>query len=200
VRRDLNWWKTLLPLWHGVAAIAPVRSEITIATDASGKKGIGGIWFATGNMFSTRMPKRHRSKHIHYKEMHTVLYAFAEWSEKWSGQSVNTEYDNDAVVVAINKRIIRGAAIQPLQSLLLITAIQDITVRVTWISRKANTIADALSRFNKKYLANLLGAQLASTLRSRKPSQISQKISRLKRNITSTTLRTYPPTIISTIS
>ena len=108
-RRDLNWWKTLLPLWHGVAAIAPVRSEITIATDASGKKGIGGIWFATGSMFSTGTPKRHRSKHIDYEEMHAVLYAFAEWSENWSGQLVNVLCDNDAVVVAINKKTIRGA-------------------------------------------------------------------------------------------
>jgi hypothetical protein len=198
-RRDLNWWKTLLPLWHGVAAIAPVRSEITIATDASGKKGIGGIWFATGSMFSTRIPKRHRSKHIDYKEMHAVLYAFAEWSENWSGQAVNVLCDNDAVVVAINKKTIRGAAIQPLQSLLLLAAIQDIAVRATWISTKANAIADALSRFDKKRLANLVGAQLASTLRSRQPSQISQKISRLKRNITSTTPRTRPPAVTSTI-
>lgn len=191
-RRDLHWWKTLLPIWPGVTAIAPERQEFTIATDASGTKGIGGIWFATREVFSTRMPRRHRKKHINFKEMFAVLYAFAQWGDKWRGHEVHVLCDNEAVVTGITKGTIRGAAIQPLQSLLLIAALQDIAVRVTWISTKANAIADSLSRFDMEKFANLVGSQPIRILPRRQPSQISQKISLLKHNITSTT--DCPPT------
>src|SRR5271169_56840 len=183
-RRDLIWWKTLLPLWSGISAIAPKRQEITIATDASGRKGIGGIWLKPMKMFSTRMPRRHRTKHINYKEMFAILYAFAEWCDDWKGQSVNIHCDNDAVVKGVNKSTIRGAAIHPLQSLLLLAATRDIVVRATWIPTKENAIADALSRFDMKRLANLVGVQGISIPQSRQPSQISKKISLLKQTIT----------------
>src|SRR5436190_13136952 len=55
------------------------KPRLHIATDASGKKGIGGVWFEGEgqNMFSTRLARRHRSKHINWKELFTVLYASA---------------------------------------------------------------------------------------------------------------------------
>jgi hypothetical protein len=185
-RRDLEWWKTLLPIWSGVSAIAPARQIIEIATDASGKKGIGGIWFATMDMFSTRMPRRHRAKHINYKEMHAVLHAFALWGDSWKGHLVEVKCDNEAVVMGINKKTIRGAAIGPLQHLLLLAAVLDVEVRATWISSEENALADALSRFDMTRVSELTG-QLNYSLPSRQPSLISERISRLKQNITSTT-------------
>jgi Reverse transcriptase (RNA-dependent DNA polymerase) len=186
-RRDLQWWKTLLPLWSGIAAIALTRTKTTIATDASGRKGIGGIWFATMKMFSTRLPRRHRTKHINYKEMHAIWHAFAEWSDAWRGHAVEIKCDNIPVVAGINNRTIRGDAIDPLQSLLLLAAIHDIEVRATWIPTKENAIADALSRFDMNKLANLVGQQHTDSLQSRQPSRISHKTSLLKHNTTSTT-------------
>jgi len=59
------------------------RPRIYIATDASGRKGIGGICFESQQLFSTRVPRRHRGKHINWKELFAVLYAFADWSEDW---------------------------------------------------------------------------------------------------------------------
>ena len=125
--------------------------------------------------------------------MYAVLYAFAQWGDKWRGHEVHILCDNEAVVTGISKKTIRGAAIQPLQSLLLIAAIQDIAVRVTWISTKANAIADSLSRFDMKKFANLVGSQPIRILPRRQPSHIQQKISLLKRSITSTT-DCLPPT------
>lgn len=185
-RRDLEWWRTLLPIWSGISAIAPARHQTTIATDASGKKGIGGVWFATMDMFSTRMPRRHRSKHINYKEMHAVLHAFAHWGDNWKGHLVEVQCDNEAVVAGINKKTIRGAAIGPLQHLLLLAAILDVDIRATWIPSEENALADALSRFEMKKVAQLTGQENVS-LPSRQASLIAEKISRLKQDITSTT-------------
>jgi hypothetical protein len=191
-RRDLQWWKALLPVWSGVSAIAPARRHTTIATDASGKKGIGGVWFATMEMFSTRMPRRHRTKHINYKEMHAVLYAFAKWGDHWKGQLVEARCDNEAVVTGINKKTIRGAAIGPLQHLLLLAAVLDVEIRATWIPTKENALADALSRFDLIRVARLTGQENVS-LPSRQPSHISQKISHLMQNFSSSMASQNPP-------
>jgi ribonuclease HI len=199
-RRDLQWWKTLLPMWSGISPIIPSRLETKIYTDASGKKGIGGYWESTREIFSTRLPRRQRKKHINYKEMFAILYAFAEWGTKWKGHRVTIYCDNEAVVKGINKRTIRGTAIAPLQDILLLAATLDIAVRAHWISTKENAIADALSRFDIKRIANLLGEQVTSSLRFRQPSNIVQKISCLKQNITSTTALLRAPAIISTNS
>jgi Reverse transcriptase (RNA-dependent DNA polymerase). len=190
-RRDLEWWKTLLPRWSGISAIAPARNHTMIATDASGKKGIGGVWFATMDMFSTRMPRRHRMKHINYKEMHAVLHAFAEWGENWKGQLVEVLCDNEAVVSGINNKTIRGVAIGPLQHLLLLAAILDVEIRATWISTDDNALADALSRFDLVKVATLTGQESFSPP-SRQTSRISQKISQLMQDFTSTTAQPRP--------
>jgi hypothetical protein len=43
-------------------------------TDASGAKEIGG--FYDERLFATRVPSRHRKKHINWKEMYAILHAF----------------------------------------------------------------------------------------------------------------------------
>lgn len=191
-KRDLKWWNTFLPIWSGVAAIDPPRETVTIATDASGKKGIGGIWFAEKKIFSTRIARKYRPLHINWKEMYAILYAFAAWGEQWKGNSVVVLCDNEAVVSGINKRTIRGKAIEPLQDIFLFAASYDIAVRAVWIPSKDNAIADALSRFDIKRLTNLVGVQVASSLCRRQPSIIKSKLSHLKRHFISTTASRSP--------
>jgi len=79
-------------------------------------------------MFSTRLKRRHRKKHINWKEMFAVLYAFASWSERWQDARVIVFSDNTSVVDGINKHTIRGAAINPLQRLFLVAARRNIEV------------------------------------------------------------------------
>ena len=77
------------------------------------------------------------------------------------GQSLVTFMcDNSAIVEALNKTTIRGDAIEPLQLIFLAAALFDIEVRSCWLSSEDNWIADALSRFNLKKLANLQLDQL----------------------------------------
>jgi len=75
-KRDLYWWTLLLHQWNGVAVIHSIsRPVITIYTDASGTKGIGGIW--EDKAFSVHLNRRHRTKHINWKEMYAIFFAMS---------------------------------------------------------------------------------------------------------------------------
>jgi hypothetical protein len=54
--------------------IQPSRVNHDVATDATGLQGIGGVY--NRQLFAQRVPARHRSKHINYKEMFAILHAF----------------------------------------------------------------------------------------------------------------------------
>ena len=98
------------------------------ATDASGTKGIGGIF--NGRIFSERVPSRHREKHIDWKEMFAILHAFILWHREWAGGRLRLACDNSAVVDAVIKKSIKGETINPLQMILLIAAIFDIEILI----------------------------------------------------------------------
>jgi hypothetical protein len=151
-KRDLSWWSSLLRNWHGKQLIRKHRTSYFIYTDASGSKGIGGWWGSQA--FSSRMPRRHRSKHINWKEAYAILFALAKWGQQLAGCQVTFMCDNSSIVDAINKTSIRGEAINPLQLILLTAALHDIVLHACWLSSEENWIADALSRFNLKRLAN----------------------------------------------
>src|SRR5436305_6983909 len=142
---DLRWWSTFLHNWSGVRLIRRARTDIHVYTDASGTKGIGGWW--SSHAFSTRIPRRHRSKHINWKEAYAILFALAKWGSEWEGCRVTFMCDNSAIVDAINKTTIRGDAINPLQLIFLTAALYDIEIRSCCLGSDDNWIADALSRF-----------------------------------------------------
>jgi ribonuclease HI len=187
-QNDLTWWAAFLPVWSGVSMIQISRKRVYIATNASGTKGIGGAWLQDDNVkiFSTRVNRRHRSKHINWKELFAIVYAFSSWSEQWGNKQVIVFCDNEAVVEGVNKRSIRGDAIHPLQTLFLLAAKRNIDVATVWVPSKANALADALSRFDRETVTNLLGQDAGSLLR-RQPSSITSKLSHLMQLSTSTT-------------
>jgi hypothetical protein len=152
-RSDLEWWRTFLYNWSGIRIIHPRRTHIFVYTDASGKKGIGG-WYGT-DAFSSNLPRDHYTKHINWKEAYAILFALAKWGESWKGYRITFMCDNSAIVDAIQKTTIRGEAIFPLQHILLTAALYDIEISSLWLSSEDNWIADSLSRFNLKRLANL---------------------------------------------
>jgi len=55
------------------------REIHNVATDASGVKGIGGIY--RRHVFSERIAAKHHSKHIDWKEMFAILHTFLLWPE-----------------------------------------------------------------------------------------------------------------------
>ena len=144
-KRDLRWWKLFLHQWHGISVIRSLpRPVITIYTDASGTKGLGGIWGTQA--FSVHVNRRHRGKHINWKEMFAIFFAVSLWADNWLGSRVVLMCDNSAVVDAINKKSMHGETIAILQLILLIAAIRDIELHAEWLPSEDNAIADALSR------------------------------------------------------
>lgn len=121
---DLQWWRIFLLSWSTVTIIQPSHVNHDTATDASGLKGIGGVY--KGQIFSERIPSRHCKKHINFKEMFAILHAFVLWHEQWATGRVRLACDNTAVVEGVKKRSINGPALRPLQTILLIAALFDI--------------------------------------------------------------------------
>src|SRR5947207_13686529 len=70
-KQDLHWWTRFLSSWPAISMIQCSRVNYDLATDASGLRGIGGIF--NGQIFSQRVPIRHRTKHINFKEMFAIL-------------------------------------------------------------------------------------------------------------------------------
>lgn len=123
---DLRWWHQFLTSWSSISMILLSWASFDVATDASGRKGIGGVYCR--QVFSERIPSRHKSKKIDWKKMFAVLHAFLLWHEEWSGGTVRLACDNSAVVDSINKRSIKGPAILPLQRILLIAMVYNIHI------------------------------------------------------------------------
>jgi len=87
--------------------------------------------------------------------MYAILYAFMLWHSHWENRKLLVYCDNEAVVEAINKCSIRGSTITPLQTLLLLAALFNISISAVWIPTASNSVTDALSRHDFNRLANL---------------------------------------------
>ena len=194
-KKDLKWWLIFLSSWSTISVIQLSRINHDVATDASGKKGIGGIY--NKQLFSDRVPARHRQKHINWKEMFAILHAFILCNEQWATGRVRLACDNAAVVQGINKRSINGPALRPLQTILLLAALFDIELIVFWIPSEENIVADAASRHQFDKLANLGFQDQIASLRRKNPAT---KISALRQKLHSyfTTQSRPPPDAITT--
>jgi hypothetical protein len=170
-RNDLRWWLQFLRSWSSISMIQLSRISFDVATDASGAKGIGGVHRRI--VFSERIPSRHKSKKIDWKEMFAILHAFMLWHEDWKGGIVRFACDNSAVVDALHKHSIKGPAIIPLQRIFLIAAVSDIEILAFWIPSRENMVADAASRFDYARLADL-GMQVSQDLP--RPALLRQKL------------------------
>jgi hypothetical protein len=125
------------------------RRFCDVATDASGAKGIGGVYRRI--VFSEQIPSRHKLQRIDWKELFAILL----WHEEWQGATVCLVCDNAGVADAINKHSIRGPVILPLQRLFLIATVFDIQIVPFWVPSEENVVADAASRYDHERLANL---------------------------------------------
>jgi hypothetical protein len=179
MKADLRWWQRFLPSWNGIAIIHPARETLPLWTDASGNEGLGGYYLPTdtaplkeltwSSAFSKPHPRHHRHKHINYKEMLAILTAFRLWLPKFSSKHIAIHTDNTAVYHGLNKRSIRGPAMEPLREITLLAALHDITFFAHWIPTSENILADLLSRRQFAKIADLCPL-LAQNLQPTQPS------------------------------
>jgi hypothetical protein len=106
------------------------------------------------DVFSIRIATRYRSKDIQFKEMKAVHHAMLLWLNSLRGSRLILYCDNDACVQGLQKSSIRGPAMAPLRDIAMLTAVHDIIMVPTWIPTKANVLADNLSRFRFKKIAD----------------------------------------------
>ena len=197
-KQDLRWWMLFLSSWSTISLIQLSRTVFHVNTDASGLKGIGGVY--NGRIFSSRVPSRHKGKHINWKEMYAVLHALILWHKEWAYGSVDVACDNAAVVGGINKCSILGPAIRPLRTILLISAVFDIDIKAHWVSTKENIIADAASRHDFKKLADLGFKEQVIALRHRPSAPVRISTLRLQLMSYFTTHSLQPPTKLMPLS
>ena len=169
-RKDLKWWRDLLPVHNGVLIIHPSRRRWRLWTDAAGKKGIGGFilpgegprlppYNEVSEFFSARVLFSQRNEHINVKEMIAVLVAFKRWAPLLAGCRLHLFCDNTAVVSSLRRRTSRGRLMAVLRKTLLLAARYDIEIEPQWIPSAENCLADALSRFEADRI-NQLAPQL----------------------------------------
>src|ERR1700738_1822757 len=114
---------------------------------AAPKANIGGWW--SSYAYSTRLLRRHRPKHINWKEAYAILFALAKWGEAWRGCQITFMCDNSTVVSVINKESVHSDAIDPFQLIFHAAALYDIEINSCWSASEENWIADAFSRFTQ---------------------------------------------------
>ena len=161
MKADLLWWSTYLDDWEGHKLLRHLDSRPTwhIWTDASGRLGMGGYIREHASQpvreaFSIRLATRHRRKDIQFKEMKAVQQAIQLWLPRLSGSKLILYCDNDACVYGLQKLSIRGPAMAPLRDIAMLLARNDIHLIPTWIPTKANQLADDLSRFRYRKIAD----------------------------------------------
>ncbi len=81
VHADIDWWTNVALHWNGVHLIHPHREVIYVYTDASGTKGLSGI-FGT-KWFSAHTPWRICKEHIQVKEMYAALHSALCWGNEF---------------------------------------------------------------------------------------------------------------------
>ncbi|PPR00185.1 hypothetical protein CVT26_009053 [Gymnopilus dilepis] len=72
-RADIAWWSRFSAVWNGVRLLRQIdREPLHIFTDASGRKGLGGVY--GDRWFSSRTPRRFRNRDIQFKEGRSVIF------------------------------------------------------------------------------------------------------------------------------
>ncbi|GLB36092.1 hypothetical protein LshimejAT787_0303800 [Lyophyllum shimeji] len=143
-RHDIAWWRAFAAEWNGIRFLSPNRETIDVYTDASGTKGMGGVFGA--QWFSARMPRRYRKAHIQVKEMYAVIYAILCWGESFRGKHIIFHIDNDAVFRALNNLTIRSEpTMRLLRHFLNLACRLDLSFSSVWLSSSENSLADAAS-------------------------------------------------------
>ncbi len=167
-KRDIEWWRSLLPAWDGVyffdlPAWAPVP-DFFISTDASGRNGYGA--FYAGEWFNGPRSIFQQSLSIAYKELFSIVIACHVWGSNWRYRRIEFCCDNQSVVSIISSGTSRdGRLMQLLRELMLGAARFNFTVSAKHVPGKENGIADSLSRFNMQVFRQLAPRLFSNRLR-----------------------------------
>lgn len=150
-KRELRWWSQTLNGYDAIRYLSDDPSflpVIQVWSDASGKRGIGGHLEGSAHLFSERIPRKHQNKDIMFKEALAVLQCVDHWKAHMAQKLVVFNFDNQALVAALNKGGCRQRATQAIvRRIYTPAAWHSFSLRAVWLSSASNKRAEDLSRF-----------------------------------------------------
>ena len=171
-QKDLDWLSEVLQNLPERSIAQKTREVVLAWSDATSTKGLGRYYLSRSqtsplpeSAFSiSRPPHLTKTKeHINTEEMRAVEQVFLYWGGKWRGKRLVIHIDNSAVVHGLIKQTMRAAPVQVLRRCLLHAAAYDLNLEPRWVLTTDNALADALSRFDLKKIADLAPQLLPPT-------------------------------------
>lgn len=167
VRLDLLCWNKLLPTYNRILFFdTQARKTIQLYTDAS-LQGLGGFYYSDSTHFWSEIvssisqdsvfavPLVANPLHINILELEAILIAITAWGSLWSQLELILYTDSSTAYNGLIQHTLRRDANCPLWKILLLAAEHDIKIVPQWLSSQENTLADALSCFNTRLVADL---------------------------------------------
>jgi hypothetical protein len=130
---EIHWWRTFASAWNGVRIISPSLPTVHVYTDASGSKGLGGIF--ESKWFATQVPRCFRNRDIQFKEIYAVLQAILRWGHLWANKHVIFYVDNQVDVRALEKDTNRSPQVMSvLRLIVMLAAYFRFSYNSSWLS------------------------------------------------------------------
>ena len=157
-QRDINWFLKFIPLYNGVTFFDQKPIDHSIELDAS-LQGMGARW--ASQVYALQIPLGYMEMQIVHLEMLNILAALRLWHKSWHNCKVAIACDNLAVVQVLNSGKTRDLTLAAIaRNIQFQVATSNINLKVTHIPGKVNVIADLLSRWCSRPMANATLHQL----------------------------------------
>jgi hypothetical protein len=169
VRSDLLWWNKLLPHVNGVRFLdETARKVVHIYSDASAA-GMGAFYFygpvsdwkqvvkslPISQAFSARVHREMETEfNINAFELAAIMLALQRWAPSWPHHRIVVHSDNFPANIGLAKQTLKGEANAVLRKALLEAAKFNIVITPVWVAGSDNQLADAISRYDSKTIAN----------------------------------------------
>ncbi|XP_071109378.1 uncharacterized protein [Haliotis cracherodii] len=157
VKEDLQMWLTFLTSYNGISVFQDqlwVDSDfLQLFSDAAGGAGFGA--YMQGKWFNGAWPPRWvtdgTTRDLTLLELFPITLAIQIWGKQLANKKVLFYCDNQAVVTIINKQSTKAPRVMSLLRRLILQCLRyNIMFKAKYVCSTANTIADALSRFQLK--------------------------------------------------
>ena len=157
-QRDINWFLKFIPLYNGVTFFDQKPIDHCIELDAS-LQGMGARWGS--QVYALQIPLGYMDMQIVHLEMLNILAALRVWHKSWHNSKVAIACDNLAVVQVLNSGKTRDLTLAAIaRNIQFQVATANINLKVIHIPGKVNVIADLLSRWCSRPMANATLHQL----------------------------------------